>query len=234
MNELLVLGVRNFPELPHRDPGVPEIQLVTRMLAQPRQQRRGGRGGGRAGGHGGGRGAAPGEGAIIDPIIVDLEGDPEEDPEAALLPVDGADDAADPGDPEAPPPPPPSPEVPPPLDAEPPPDGIDVAEMDQLAREAELPRWDPHTGQFHHPVDNRILGRARPLDVGARNERVATYCRLHQCYPPIRAVRIALPMEAVARWFADGLSLPRGAAGRARHMAMYRELEAAHRGAQGA
>ena len=177
------------------------IHLVAGMLAQPRQPQ-------------GPRGARAPRAAHRGAALVDPG---EEDAEAALEPSHDAEEAEAPC---AVPPPP----LPPPAAL--PADERD--EMSQMAREVELPRWDARTGQFRNPSDNVILGRARVLKAGMPGETIAVYCRLHQCYPPIRPTRRALPEVTLARWFAADMELPRGPDGRAQHMALFRELEEAH------
>ena len=243
LDELEILRIEDLPA-PARAQADPALAQVSNVLAAPRSRK--------AGGHG--RGAGRGRGGDVDAAIeADVgaldEAVCEDEAWAPDFPVDGsgvlgvADDFGEValsdgeagvhaglGEPSS------GSKGPDPLAAsalaE---EAIEAAPLekeviDEMAREAELPWIDPVTKQVHNPLDGAIIGRIKPMHEGTPKECLSIYCRMHQCVPPLRRTVHALPLDALRRWFADGLALPRGKEHRAAHLAIMRALEAEHRG----
>ena len=70
----------------------------------------------------------------------------------------------------------------------------------------------------------KVIGSVKQVIPKSGAERVAVYCRLHQCSPPLKAPEKAPSNELMMTWFQDGLDIPNTEAGRKLHIQMYKEL----------
>ena len=99
-----------------------------------------------------------------------------------------------------------------PVDAE-----IVVAARKALDREL---RWSPSDYQVRDATGN-IIGRIKPMRVGAPSEAISVYCRHHGCSVPLRRTANSLSQTQIIQWFADGVQLGKGREFRTKHQNMY-------------
>ena len=137
-------------------------------------------------------------------------------------------DSDDEEDEPEPAPPVPARPLPPPADlmdiVDDPPGPDVVAAIDDAHRLA--CRWNPDDFQVRNG-DGTIIGRVKPIRPGLPDEAISSYCRLHQCAPPLIRVLQAPATEVYVEWLELGQGPPAGQAGRAAHMNMFRRMRQA-------
>ena len=110
------------------------------------------------------------------------------------------------------------------------PDSKDLApdtarQWTELHAEDSLPYWEPTTKQVHCATTDKIIGRLTTLHTDTKQECVSTYCRLHQCRPPMRGTTKASSYPKLLKWFDRGQrECAQGKEGRAAHMRIWKEM----------